>query len=485
MKFVQLVEFQTSRIAELDELEAKWLASTEGRRTTVRQLEDQGPRSSRHLRAHRRVRLLRRRREEQCAVGDGRDRRSDGEARRRARDVPQPRRPRGHRRIGPSEPSSAHWSGWIRGSPITSARSQLTPSRLHRVRRGRSTCTMSPPRCRPTHSADSTRKRPESKRRGSWAQCDERRASPRVRRIARRGARDGLTPDDATWHTMAVADVVRVLDTDTEKGLSAGEVVRRLAVAGPNELVERRPIPAWVKFLRQFANTMIVVLLIAAVVTIVIGDIKDTIVIVGVVVLNAVIGYAQEHRAEQAMTALRRLAAPFARVVRDGAVRSVPARELVPGDVVQLEAGDVIPADARLVDAPNLRVNEAALTGEAVPVDKSVDPVAERRRARGPRRHGVQRHRRHLRPSRGGRHRDRNAQRARPYRRFARSAPGGSNADAAAARTPGPRYRHRRGRGVRARLRRSASRPANPRPGCCSPRSASRSPRSPSRCPRS
>ncbi len=187
---------------------------------------------------------------------------------------------------------------------------------------------------------------------------------------------DGLVSDDTAWHTMNVADVVRVLDTDTETGLSDSEVVRRLVVAGPNELDERRPTPAWVKFLRQFANTMIVVLLIAAVVTIVIGDLKDTIVIVGVVVLNAVIGYAQERRAEQAMTALRHLAAPFARVVRDGAVGSVPAGELVPGDVVQLEAGDVIPADARLVDAPNLRVNEAALTGEAVPVDKSIDPVA-------------------------------------------------------------------------------------------------------------
>ena len=159
---------------------------------------------------------------------------------------------------------------------------------------------------------------------------------------------DGLIPDGAAWHAMAVADVVRVLDTDAENGLSDGEVDRRFAIAGPNELDERRSIPTWLKFLRQFANTMIVVLLIAAVVTIVIGDLKDTIVIVGVVVLNAVIGYAQEHRAEQAMSALRRLAAPFARVVRNGAVRSVPAGELVPGDVVQLEAGDVIPADARV-----------------------------------------------------------------------------------------------------------------------------------------
>jgi P-type Ca2+ transporter type 2C len=203
-------------------------------------------------------------------------------------------------------------------------------------------------------------------------------AVPRPELAERDGAAylEGPRSHGSAWHTMAAADVARVLDTDTGDGLSDREAVRRLAVAGPNELDERRPTPAWVKILRQFANTMIVVLLIAALVTIVIGDLKDTIVIVGVVVLNAVIGYTQEHRADQAMTALRRLAAPFARVARDGVVRSVPARELVPGDIVQLEAGDVIPADARLVDAPNLRVNEAALTGEAVAVDKSVDAAA-------------------------------------------------------------------------------------------------------------
>jgi len=177
------------------------------------------------------------------------------------------------------------------------------------------------------------------------------------------------------WHAMGVGDVVSTLASDTELGLSDTEAVRRLARVGANELDERQPTPEWVKFLRQFADTMIVVLLIAAAVTVVIGDLKDTIVIVGVVVLNAVIGYAQEHRATQAVAALRRLSTPFARVLRDGTVRSIPARELVPGDVVRLEAGDIVAADARLVDAPNLRVNEAALTGEAVPVDKSVESV--------------------------------------------------------------------------------------------------------------
>jgi Ca2+-transporting ATPase len=177
------------------------------------------------------------------------------------------------------------------------------------------------------------------------------------------------------WHTMQINDVVCALDAECGTGLTAVEATRRLAVVGANELDERPPAPGWLKFLRQFTDTMIVVLMIAAAVTTVIGDVKDTIVIVAVVVLNAAIGFMQERRAEQAMAALRRMAAPFARVVRDGSVTSVPARELVPGDVVQLDAGDVVPADARLVDAPNLRVNEASLTGESVPVAKTTDPI--------------------------------------------------------------------------------------------------------------
>ena len=174
---------------------------------------------------------------------------------------------------------------------------------------------------------------------------------------------------------MPVSEVLRSLDTRLDSGLTEAEASERLAAVGANEIVERPPVQSWRMFLRQFTNTMIVVLLIAAVVTAVIGDLKDTIVIVGVVVLNASIGFTQEHRAEQAMAALRDMAAPFARVVRDGSVRSIPERRLVPGDIVKLEAGDIVPCDARLADAPNLRVNEAALTGESVPVDKSTAPV--------------------------------------------------------------------------------------------------------------
>ena len=181
--------------------------------------------------------------------------------------------------------------------------------------------------------------------------------------------------ETSAWHTMRVDEVIRALETDLESGLTEVEAQRRLTLVGTNELDERAAVPGWRMFVRQFANAIILVLAFAAVVTIVIGDLKDTIVIAGIVVLNAAIGFVQEHRAEQAMAALRKMAAPFTRVVRDGSVRSAPTRELVPGDVVQLEAGDVVSADARLAQAPNLRVNEAALTGESVPVDKSVEPI--------------------------------------------------------------------------------------------------------------
>lgn len=178
------------------------------------------------------------------------------------------------------------------------------------------------------------------------------------------------------WCALDVVDVAWTLDTDATTGLTEDEARDRLARVGANELEEHRPRPEWVKFLSQFANTMIVVLLAAAAITVLIGDLADTIVIVGVVVLDAGIGYAQQRRAEQGVSALRRLSSPFARAVRGGATCMVPARELVPGDVLQIEAGDVVPADARLIDAPNLRVNEAALTGESVPVDKHVDTIA-------------------------------------------------------------------------------------------------------------
>jgi P-type Ca2+ transporter type 2C len=179
------------------------------------------------------------------------------------------------------------------------------------------------------------------------------------------------------WWASPSAEVVRRLGSDLEAGLSSDEARSRLEREGPNELVTepvRRPVMI---FLAQFANTMIAVLLVAAAITVIIGDTKDAIVIGAIVVLNAVIGFVQEYRAERAMAALQTLVSPHARVVRDDVEATIPSAGLVPGDVVILEAGDVVPADARIVECPNLRVDEAPLTGESVPVDKLAGEIDE------------------------------------------------------------------------------------------------------------
>ena len=167
--------------------------------------------------------------------------------------------------------------------------------------------------------------------------------------------------------------VARELAADSAVGLSSAEAVARLSIFGPNELVERARTPAWLLFVGQFTNTMILVLAAAAAVTALIGDRKDTVVIGAIIVLNGVVGFVQEYRAEQAMAALRRLTAEEAHVVRDGAPSRSAAAGLVPGDLVVLGAGDVVPADLRLVEAQALRVDEAALTGESEPVAKSTE----------------------------------------------------------------------------------------------------------------
>ena len=156
----------------------------------------------------------------------------------------------------------------------------------------------------------------------------------------------------------------------TTAGLSAAEVVQRRAEHGLNILVAAKPRSLLSLFLAQFADFMILVLIGAAVISGVIGDLTDTVVIITIVVLNAAIGFVQEYRAEQAMQALKAMAAPAAVVTREGCVATVPASELVPGDIVHLEAGCIVPADLRLTEVASLRINEAALTGESVPVDK-------------------------------------------------------------------------------------------------------------------
>jgi Ca2+-transporting ATPase len=173
------------------------------------------------------------------------------------------------------------------------------------------------------------------------------------------------------------ADVAAALGTDPERGLSAEEAAARLLRFGRNELVEHGKKPPWRLLLEQFTNAMIIVLIVAAAITALLGDLKDTIVILAIVVLNGVVGFVQEYRAEKALDALKRMSSPTARVVRDGETILVPAPELVPGDLVRLDAGDIVTADLRLLEARALRINEAALTGESEPAEKTIDPLPE------------------------------------------------------------------------------------------------------------
>jgi Ca2+-transporting ATPase len=187
------------------------------------------------------------------------------------------------------------------------------------------------------------------------------------------------------WHCLDTVEVAATLRGDLENGLSRSEARARLRDAGPNVLEAAGGRTLLVMFLSQFADFMILVLLAAALISAFIGEAMDTVAIVVILLLNAVIGAAQEYRAERAVAALRRMAAPRARVLRDGRQQQIAAAALVPGDLVLLEAGNQVPADLRLVEAAGLQSDESAMTGESTPVAKSADtlddadlPVAER-----------------------------------------------------------------------------------------------------------
>lgn len=179
---------------------------------------------------------------------------------------------------------------------------------------------------------------------------------------------------DERWHRRSVQDTLELLAT-SRSGLSHEEAKRRRARFGPNELEQAPPRSTVRILLAQFADATILILIAAAVIAGVLGDLTDSIVIAAIIVLNALIGFVQELRSERALAALRALAAPSATVIRAGDRHSIPASELVPGDCVVLEAGAIVPADIRLLDVASLRVNESALTGESAPVDKSSAPI--------------------------------------------------------------------------------------------------------------
>ncbi len=181
-------------------------------------------------------------------------------------------------------------------------------------------------------------------------------------------------PSEA-WHALSAPETLARLGSAAD-GLTADEAKARLARYGPNKVATHQARPAWRRLLDQLNNTLIYVLLAAALVTAALGEWVDTSVIIGVVVINALVGFIQEGRAEKALDAIRDMLAPTALVERDGRRRQVPAEELVPGDIVLLRAGDKVPADLRVLTAHGLQAQEAALTGESVPVDKDPEPVA-------------------------------------------------------------------------------------------------------------
>ena len=194
--------------------------------------------------------------------------------------------------------------------------------------------------------------------------------------------------EPVNWHAMTPEEVMAKLQT-SPNGLSEEEAARRLAEYGPNELVAEKKPSLIILFLKQFKSVLVIILLAAVVLSLITGWIKtgsileaheelvDAITILAIVFACAALGFVEEYRSERALELLKELAAPTAKVIRDGKERVVLARELVPGDLVVLHMGDKVPADLRLIEAVNLRIDEAVLTGESVPVDKDVAPLPE------------------------------------------------------------------------------------------------------------
>lgn len=176
------------------------------------------------------------------------------------------------------------------------------------------------------------------------------------------------------WHRLNIETVFELMGS-APKGLSSLQAEEKMLDSGPNQLEEGKKKTAWGILLSQFADTMIIILLIAAVISAIIGESTDTIVIIVIVVLNALVGFFQEYRAEKAMQALKQMSTTQAKTLRNGIITFLPATELVPGDVVLLEAGNAVPADIRIIESVNLKLEEAALTGESHAVEKTASVI--------------------------------------------------------------------------------------------------------------
>ncbi len=175
------------------------------------------------------------------------------------------------------------------------------------------------------------------------------------------------------WYTRTAREAIDFWRTDQNDGLTSSEVKSRIADFGYNEMVEKEKTPWWKRLFAQFQDFMVLVLLAATLISAFLGEYVDSATILAIVMINAILGFIQEHRAEKSMDALKTMVAPMAHVIRNGLLQQIAAREMVPGDIMALESGDKIAADARLIDVQNMEVDEATLTGESLPIRKVVD----------------------------------------------------------------------------------------------------------------
>ena len=177
------------------------------------------------------------------------------------------------------------------------------------------------------------------------------------------------------WYKLNSETVLRQLSTNVGLGLSTLEANNRLAEYGANKLIEQRTERPWQIFWQQLTDTMMVILIVAALIAFALGDYIDAIAILAIVIFNALLGFQQNYQAQQAIAALQKLAMPTVRVRRNQAVTELSATRLVPGDIILLEAGNLVPADSRLIESSNLRIQEASLTGESEPTDKYAQAI--------------------------------------------------------------------------------------------------------------
>ncbi|MFP4661840.1 MAG: cation-translocating P-type ATPase [Halanaerobiales bacterium] len=189
------------------------------------------------------------------------------------------------------------------------------------------------------------------------------------------GTKDNKTNN--SWHSIKAQVIKKQFSTNFENGLSSKEAAKRLKSDGLNELTKKKGLTLWDRIAAQLSNFLIIILIAAAVISGILGETVDAIVIIVIVIVNAVMGIVQESKAEKAMEALQEMSAPEVNVIRDGETQEIPSAELVKGDIIQLSAGDFVPADIRLIESSNLKVDESSLTGESVPAEKKAGEVLD------------------------------------------------------------------------------------------------------------